>query len=185
MNRENKKANHLNSIRGTQRFTKPSQINGDANIVINNETAIPKLRKLAQDYVGVTNPYGFLTNLRNALEIPNLEGSSKYGVIIIQKEDGKKLEASLRITNHNSNAETYITHNVNYEYNLSILVRKNFKINTFKPHENVKLDEYVYYGKKMAKVNNPLTQIINSIIGYLQTGIYEDTTGIAFKNSSP
>ena len=78
MNRENKKANHPNSIRGTQRFTKPSQINGDANIVINNETAIPKLRKLAQDYVGVTNPYGFLTNLRNALEIPNLEGQTRY-----------------------------------------------------------------------------------------------------------
>ena len=83
MNRENKKANHLNSIRGTQRFTKPSQINGDANIVINNETAIPKLRKFAQDYVGVTNPYGFLTNLRNALEIPNLEGSSKFKNIIL------------------------------------------------------------------------------------------------------
>ena len=185
MGEVNKKVTRLNSIRGTQRFTKPSQTNDNANVQINAETAIPKLKKLAQDYIGVVDPYGFLTNLRNALDIPNLEGASKYGLVNIQKDDGSKLEASLRITNHNSNAETYIMHNSNYEYNLSILVRKNFKTNTFKPHDDVRLDEYVYYGKRMAKVENPLTQIVNSIIGFLRTGVYEDTTGIAFKNSSP
>ena len=37
-NRQNKKAKRLNSIRGTQRFTKPSQTNGVANIRINSET---------------------------------------------------------------------------------------------------------------------------------------------------
>ena len=114
---KNKKITHLNSIRGTQRFTKPSQTNDNANVQINTEKAMPKLKKLAQDYIGETDPYGFLTNLRNALDIPNLEGASKYGVVNIQKEDGSKLEASLRITNHNSNAETYVTHNSNYEYN--------------------------------------------------------------------
>ena len=185
MGEVNKKVTRLNSIRGTQRFTKPSQTNDNANVQINAETAIPKLKKLAQDYIGVVDPYGFLTNLRNALDIPNLEGASKYDLVNIQKDDGSKLEASLRITNHNSNAETYIMHNSNYEYNLSILVRKNFKTNTFKPHDEVRLDEYVYYGKRMAKVENLLTQIVNSIIGFLQNGVYEDTTGIAFKNSSP
>ena len=185
MSNDNKKNIRLNSIRGTQRFTKPSQTNDSANIKINAEIAIHKLEKLAEDYVGVINPYGFLTNLRNALEIPNLEGASKYGVVDIHKADGSSLEASLRITNHNSNAETYITHKANYEYNLSILVRKNFKMNTFKPHDDVRLDEYVYYGKKMAKVENPLTQIINSIIVFLKTGVYEDTTGVAFRNISP
>lgn len=184
-NDKNKKVTRLNSIRGTQRFTKPSQTNDIANVQINTEIAIPKLRKLAQEYYGVTDPYGFLTNLRNALDIPNLEGASKYGVVKIKKDDGSKLEASLRITNHNSNAETYITHNANYEYNLSILVRKNFKTNTFRPHDEVRLDEYVYYGKRMAKIENPLSQIVNSIIGFLQNGVYDDTTGIAFKNSSP
>ena len=113
MDDKNKKATCLNSIRGTQGFTKPSQTNDNANVQINTEIAIQKLKILAQDYIGVTDPYGFLTNLRNALDIPNLEGASKYGV------------------------------------------------------------------------ENPLTQIVNSIIGFLLTGIYEDTTGIAFKNSSP
>ena len=47
------------------------------------------------------------------------------------------------------------------------------------------LDEFVYYGKRMLRVENPLTQIINSIIGFLQSGVYNDTTGVAFKNTSP
>lgn len=183
--RKNKNAKRLNSVRGTQRFTKPSQTNGGANIRINSETTIPKLKNLAKKYIGVSNPYGFLTDLQNALGIPNSKGASKYGVVTIPKEDGRVLEASLRITNHNSDAETYISHNANYEYNLSILIRKNFKPNTFKPHDDVVLDEFVYYGKRMQRVENPLTQIINSIIGFLQSGVYNDTTGIAFKNQSP
>ena len=60
-NDKNKKVTRLNSIRGTQRFTKPSQTNDIANVQINTEIAIPKLRKLAQEYYGVTDPYGFLT----------------------------------------------------------------------------------------------------------------------------
>ena len=69
--RKNKNAKRLNSVRGTQRFTKPSQTNGGANIRINSETTIPKLKNLAKKYIGVSNPYGFLTDLQNALGIPN------------------------------------------------------------------------------------------------------------------
>ena len=39
---KNKKVTRLNSIRGTQRFTKPSQTNDIANVQINTEIAIPK-----------------------------------------------------------------------------------------------------------------------------------------------
>ena len=184
-NKAKKKARRSNSVRGTQRFTRPSQANGGANIPINSEIAIPKLEKLAQKYIGVSDPYGFLTDLRNTLGIPNSQGASKYGEVTIPKKDGSVLQASLRITNHNSDARTYITHNANYEYNLSILVRKNFAANTFKPHDDVILDEFVYYGKRMEKVENPLSQIVNSIIGFLKDGKYNDTTGIAFKNTSP
>ena len=41
-----KNAKRLNSIRGTQRFTKPSQTNGGENIRIDSETAIPKPKNL-------------------------------------------------------------------------------------------------------------------------------------------
>lgn len=180
-----KKAKRLNSIRGTQRFTRPSQPLGNANVIINTNDAIPKLQQLSQKYIGVNNPHGFLTDLRNALGIPNSSGASKYGEIRIPQSDGSLMKISLRITNHNSNAETYITHNANYPFNLSILVRKNFQKNRFKPHNNVVLHEYVYYGKKMENIENPLSQIVNSIIGYLQTGKYKDTTGVAMVNTSP
>lgn len=141
MSNDNKKNIRLNSIRGTQRFTKPSQTNVDAKVQINIEIAIPKLEKIAQKYVGIINPQ--------------------------------------------ANAKQYIIHDANCEYNLSIVVRREMRRNTFKPHNDVRLDEYVYYGKKMAKVENPLTQIINSIIVFLKTGVYEDTTGVAFRNTSP
>jgi hypothetical protein len=185
--RKDKRKNAINpnSIRGTQRFTRPSRTNGDTNIQIKSDIAIPKLKKLAQDYEGINNTYGFLTDLRNALGIPNTQGASKYGEVVIPKGDGNMLKASLRITNHNSNAETYITHNANYEYNLSILVRKNYNDNNFKSHDDVILDEFVYYGKRLNKLKSPLSQIINSIIGFLEKGIYVDSTGVAFKNTSP
>ena len=184
-NNKNKKTIYPNSVRGTQRFTKPSRTNGAANIQINSEIAIPKLKILAEKYYGISDPYGFLTNLRNTLGISDSEGASKYGEVRVKDKNGKTILASLRITNHNSNADTYVTHNANYPINVSILVRKNFKKNTFKPHKNVVLEEYVYYEKKMEKVNNPLSQIINSIIEFLQTRKYIDTTSIAFRNTSP
>ena len=183
-NDDNKKAIRLNSLSRLE-VTSASQTNGIAKVIINNEISIPKLKKLAGKYIGIINPQGFLTDLRIALGIPDSQGVSKYGYVVIPKYEGNYLQASLRITNHNSNVKTYIDNGLNLEYNLSIVVSKRFKSNTFKPHDDVRLDEYVYYGKRMAKVENPLTQIINSIIGFLQTGVYEDTTGIAFRNTSP
>ena len=181
---KNKKNTRLNLLSRLE-VTSASQTSDGAKIIINNDMAIQKLGILAKLYIGITNPQGFLTDLRIALGIPDSRGASKYGYVIIPKKDGSYLQASLRITNHNSNVMTYIDNGVDLEYNLSIVISKRFKTNTFKPHEEVRLDEYVYYGKRMAKVENPLTQIVNSIIGFLQTGVYEDTTGIAFKNSSP
>lgn len=183
-NNRNKNAKRLNLLKGRQPRN-PSQTNGGAKVRINSEIAIPKLKKLAQDYIGVTDPQGFLTDLRIALGIPNSQGASKYGEVTIPKEDGSELKASLRITNHQANAEQYIKHDANYEYNLSIVVRRKERRNTFTPHEDVRLDEFVYYGKNIAQVENPLTQIVNGIIEFLQNGKYEDTTGVALKNTSP
>ena len=114
-------------------------------------------------------PRGFLTDLRNALGIPDSNGASKYGVVTIPKQDGTTLDVSLRITNHQTNANTYIEHNANYEYNISIVVKKNRRKNTFIPNDNVKLDEYVYYGYNLQKVDNPLSNapIWCSFVGIL------------------
>ena len=184
MDDKNKKATRLNFHKGSQSHN-PSQANSPANININVEVAIAKLHKIVHKNVGITNTQGFLTDLRMALGIPDTPGASKYGLVTMLLGNDVFLQASLRITNHQANAEQYILHNANSEYNLSVVVRREMRRNTFKPHDEVRLDEYVYYGKRMAKVENPLTQIVNSIIGFLRTGIYEDTTGIAFKNSSP
>ena len=48
-NKAKKKARRSNSVRGTQRFTMPSQANGGANIPINSEIAIPKLENLLKN----------------------------------------------------------------------------------------------------------------------------------------
>lgn len=180
----NKKARRLNLRKGRQSHN-PSQTNGTSKVRIHSEIAIPQLQILSEKYIGLTDPMGFLTDLRIAVGLPDSKGASKYGEVSIPYNDGRLLQASLRITNHQANAEQYITHNANLEYNLSIVVRRKKRRNTFVPHDAVKLDEYIYYGESIALIENPLTQIIESIIGFLKSGVYVDTTGVALKNTSP
>ena len=73
---KNKKANRLNSI-SRLKVTSASQTNGGAKIIINNEIVIPKLKELSNIYIGVTNPQGFLTDLRIALGIPDSQENGK------------------------------------------------------------------------------------------------------------
>ena len=129
-----------------------------------------------------SNPRGFLTDLRTALGIPNTKGASKYGVV-----KNEAFIASISLTNHNSNAQTYIDAGANYPYNLRLLIRKRYRKNTFKPNNDVILDEYVYFGGDLVKctVGNPFQLIIKSIINFLHTGEYIDNTGVARKNTSP
>ena len=65
------------------------------------------------------------------------------------------------------------------------MVRKRARKKTFIPHDDVRLDEYIYYGNRLRTVESPLVQIINSIIGFLDSGMYVDTTGVALHNTSP
>ena len=138
----------------------PSQTIGNAKVQINSESAIQELKNVANKYKNINDPRGFLTDLRNAFGIPDSKGASKYGVITIpKKKDGTELVVSLRITNHQANADTYIEHNANYEYNLSIVIKKKRRKNTFIPNDNVVLDEFVYYGNNLQKVESPLSKI--------------------------
>ena len=181
---KNRNANRPNFHKGSRPHI-PSQTIGNTKVQINSESAIQELKNLANKYRNINDPRGFLTDLRNALGIPYSKGASKYGVITIPKEDGTELVVSLRITNHQANADTYIEHNANYEYNLSIVIKKKRRKNTFIPNDNVVLDEFVYYGNNLQKVESPLSKIAEGLIEYLTTGKYEDKTGVALPNVSP
>jgi hypothetical protein len=181
---EKRKTNCLNLYKGSKARI-PSQTIGTAKVHINSEFAIQKLKNLAIKYKNINDPRGFLSDLGTVLDIPNSKGASKYGIVTIPKDDGTELKVSLRITNHQSNANTYIQHNANYDYNLSIVIKKNRRKNTFIPNDNVVLDEFVYYGYNLLKVDSPLSKIAEGLIEYITTGKYEDKTGVALTNVSP
>lgn len=165
--------------------TSASRVADAANVRIKPDIAIQNLKKLRVFYENITSVRGFLTDLRLALGISDSDGSTKYGVVDIYSGDGSSLTASLAITNHNANASTYIEHNANYEYNLRILVRKRYIRNKFRANNKVRLDEYVYYEERLALNGKPLSLVIDGIINFLRTGVYEDITKVAFKNVSP
>ena len=182
----NKQKNHSRKLlRRSLSSNRPSCKNDAAKIQIIRETAIENLEILEKSYNGNNEIYGFLTDVKVALGLKPTKGVSRYGVFQIPKDDGTILEASISATNHHSNAQTYIDHNCNCEYNLKIAVRKSKMKGKFKPHNEVVLDEYEYTGKELKKVENALALIIRSIIGFLQTGVYEDLTGVAVRHHSP
>ena len=178
--------------------TGTSCISDNANVEINVETAIANLEQLKKEYIG-NDMRGFYTDLCIALGLPvkiknetngkkkkgktnnkkNNSDVSQYGRFFI---DGKYI--SIRISNHRTNANTYIK-NGNYVYNLSVVVNKRPKQGG-KSDNKVLLDEYAYFGKMLANIENPMVKIIEGIIEYLKTGIYVDKVGIEnIKHISP
>ena len=184
MIQEKKKGNRQNYV-SRIKSTKASPSVAPANVVINVDNARQKLQELKSVYQqkeDFADTRGFLTDLRTALGIPNDRGACKYGVV-----KGGDFIASISLTNHNSNAQTYVDANANYPYNLRLMIRRRYRKNTFKPHPSVNLEEYVYFGQEMVKCTNgnPYLLIIDGIIEFLSSGKYEDKTGIARKNQSP
>ena len=162
-NNQKQKSHSRKLLRRSLSSNKPSRENDAAKIQINR----------------------FLTNVKNAIGLQPSKGASEYGFVIIPKENNETLTASISLTNHHGDARTYIDRNANYEYNLKISVKKSKIKGVFRPHDNVILDEYEYTGKKLRKVDNALALIIRSIIGFLETGVYEDLTGVAVVHRSP
>lgn len=71
------------------------------------------------------------------------------------------------------------------DFNLSIMVSMRYRKNTFRANPNVILEEYVYMGRKLETVESPFSQIALSLVKFLETGEYVDTTGVAKVNFSP
>lgn len=170
-----------------------SCINDGANIEIDIETAIANLEYLKNKYKNNKNLRGLYTDLCVALGLPdNLDesdnenndgGVSQYGYVDI---DGRLI--SVRISNHNANADTYVENDTNYQYNLSIVVSNRVKTRTFNPNDMVVLDEYVYYGTMIKNFDNPIIEILDNLIQFLKTGKHPDENEskvISFHNVSP
>ena len=183
---EGKQKSHSRKLlRRNLSSNRPSCKNDATKIQINRELAIENLEKFEKKYNDNNEIYGFLTDIKVALGLKPTKGVSRYGVVDIPKEDGSILKVSISPTNHHANAQTYIDHNCNCEYNLKIAVRKSKMKGEFKPHDLVVLDEFDYTGKELKKVENALSLIIQSIIVFLKTGVYIDLTGIAVVHRSP
>lgn len=185
LNKEKQKNHSRKLLRRNLSSDRPSCKNDAAKIQINRKLAIEKLINLEKSYQQNNQIYGFLTEIKNALGLKPTKGASGYGIVNIPRNERSVLEATLSLTNHHSNAQTYIDNDCNLEYNLKIAVRKKQMRSKFKPHKDVILDEYEYTGKELRKVDNALALIIQSIIGFLETGVSEDLTGVAVVHRSP
>lgn len=154
-----------------------------AKVVRNTETAKRNLEKLAEKYKGINNVEGFLNDLWLALGLHNQGGNKKGGkpsrYALYQLQDGTKLSISIRASAHNANANKYVEHPPVPDINLSIVLQKKMRKNQFKSNSSVNIGEYVYVNQKIQNVESPLSQIANSLIGFLSNGEYNDTTGVA------
>lgn len=149
---------------------------------IQNKIIIAKqnLLNVAKKYAHVNDPEGFITNMKNALGI-NADKASNYNYFVISE---KQMRVSIRISNHHANAVKYLEHDSN-DFNLSIMVSKRYRKNSFHANPDVILEEYVYMGRQLETVESPFSQIALSLVSFLDTGVYVDTTGIAKVNYSP
>lgn len=99
---------------------------------------------------------------------------------------GNGLIVTIRASAHNADAGNYVKDgNVHGDSNLSIVLQKRNRRNTFRQNDAVKLEEYVYVDSRIASVENPLSQIALSLVNYLTYGNYVDTTGVAIPHKSP
>lgn len=166
-----------------------SQPSDSAKIRTDVEETKSRLIALAEKWKGVNSVYGFLTDLWQALGIAVLDATqqkggnpSRYAAFDI----GNGLIVTIRASAHNADAGNYVKDgNVHGDSNLSIVLQKRSRRNTFRQNDAVKLEEYVYVDSRIASVENPLSQIAISLVNYLTYGNYVDTTGVAIPHKSP
>jgi|GEM_PF-3215048 len=159
--------------------TKTLRSNVCTNIVINSESAIENLKNLKlsieQSPERMKSLRGLYNDLVDSIGINNSK-SSHYGIFYI---DGNTY--TLRISNHNAKAKHYKTR----FNNISIKVRPHKNQNTFEAADGIFLKEFAYFDYMIVESPRLVIDIINSLITYLATGIYEDKSGKALINISP
>ena len=151
-----------------------SSKNADAKIRISKEAAKNNLDNLSETYLNTQNTRGFLGDLKRALGETKTQGQSSY--FDFNTNNG---EVTLRISNHNANAE-----NVKGERDvISVIIKSERTKNNYKDAEGVNLTEFAYFKERIAKADgNTLSQIAESIKDMLDTGVYVDKSGLAVVN---
>ena len=175
-----KQKSHSPELISRPLVTTASQENDAAKIQNKIITTKQNLLNVAEKYAHVNDPEGFITNLKNALGM-NADKASNYNYFVIRE---KQMRVSIRVSNHHANAGKYLEHDPN-DFNLSIMVSKRYRKNTFQANPDVILEEYVYMGRQLEAVESPFSQIALSLARFLDTGEYVDTTGVAKVNFSP
>ena len=166
-----KQKSHSPELISRPLVTTASQENDAAKIQNKIITTKQNLLNVAEKYAHVNDPEGFITNLKNALGM-NADKASNYNYFVISKN---QMRVSIRVSNHHANAGKYLEHDAN-DFNLSIMVSKRYRKNTFQADPDVILEEYVYMGRQLETVESPFSQIALSLARFLDSGEYVDTT---------
>lgn len=175
-----KQKSHSPELISRPLVTRASQENDAAKIMKIILITKEKLKNLAEQYKSVNEVKGFITDLKIALGM-NPKNASGYSIFVI---DDNQMRVSIRVSNHHANASMYLEHEPN-DFNLSLMVSKRYRKNTFHADHDVELTEYVYMGRQLETLDSPFSQIALSLAQFLDTGEYVDTTGVAKVNVSP
>jgi hypothetical protein len=167
---------------------KASQSSNVAKIRTDVEETKFRLKNLAKKWKGINSVKGFLTDLWIAIGVEAVSdrqrrggNPSRYAAFEIDDD----MIVTIRASSHNADAKNYSKEgNINGDSNLSIVLQKRWHKSTFKADAEVEMKEYVYTDSKIAEIKDPLSQIADSLIGYLDTGNYVDTTGAAILHES-
>lgn len=174
-----------NMVNGDVNLQKNQPTNGqDLTTRSQTPTDAAKIKKISDNLLQLANfsinsksEKGFITDLSNALEATD-KGATKYADFVLV--DGTTM--SIRISNHNANADNYKTNNNVKDENISIVIKPKKRPNTFVSNDEVPLVEFVYMREQLD--GNKMSQIATSLAQALKTGHYSDTTGIAKINES-
>ncbi|MBR5002762.1 MAG: Eco57I restriction-modification methylase domain-containing protein, partial [Bacteroidaceae bacterium] len=149
-----------------------------AKVVISNQGAKHELNNIIHKYAGQRKTRGFISDLARALGDRRNEPRQTYYFEFTDKQGNSY---TLRISNHNANAN-----NANEdEKEISIVIKSRRQPNKFIAG-NADVREYVYFKESIANGDGQtLAWIAQDIATMLDTGVYEDNSGIAILNTSP
>ena len=149
-----------------------------AKVVISNQGAKHELNNIIHKYAGQRKTRGFISDLARALGDRSNEPRQTYYFEFTDKQGNPY---TLRISNHNVNGENIADN----EKEISIVIKSRRQPNKFIAG-NADVREYVYFKESIANGDGQtLAWIAQDIATMLDTGVYEDNSGIAILNTSP